>query len=556
MLISTLQRDTVVCDFLKSLAVPRALTAYLLYVNNEHEQLSELKFIPTDYNDVEDARSALAATSLLSKAPFLQISKDLKQVALEKFAQAELQCHQTNRRIYRSDLSDNALQALDFMEGLIARVLGPFDVDEWFEGAGWGPGATTAINRRVSNPSYKFSNERCITKALYDLIFTSFNEAFPLWGGSVKAFCLDGKSKVVTVPKNAKTDRTIAIEPGLNLFFQRGLGRMMRRRLARVGVDLSDQNRNALLAKSGSVDDSLATVDFSAASDTISRALVHRLLPERWYAVCDASRSHAGKLGTRTLYFEKFSSMGNGFTFELETLIFWSLAQYCVRNSSRKTVSAYGDDVILPKVNYNEYATLAHELGFTVNMEKSYASSPYRESCGSHWWAGVDIRPIFLKKEIYDYQATISLANQIRLFARRCRYDCGCDKRFRRVWERVRDYLPAKTPRTPIQLGDAGIISRENESGACRFRIGGGHEGFYVKGLVAKPETFMESGTIGLLLYKLKVLDVAQVVSAFVAGLTELPHIDGGNSLIVPFSQRYRVKRIRCLQWPDLGEWF
>jgi hypothetical protein len=76
------------------------------------------------------------------------------------------------------------------------------------------------------------------------------------------------------VPKNYKTDRTIAIEPDWNMFLQKGLGGLLRRRLRRVGQDLNDQSTNRFCAAVGSIDGSLATLDMSMASDTVAYRLV------------------------------------------------------------------------------------------------------------------------------------------------------------------------------------------------------------------------------------------------------------------------------------------
>jgi hypothetical protein len=52
---------------------------------------------------------------------------------------------------------------------------------------------------------------------------------------------LRNSSKVRVVPKNAKTDRTICIEPDLNIFVQLGIGAVIRERLKAYGLDLNTQ---------------------------------------------------------------------------------------------------------------------------------------------------------------------------------------------------------------------------------------------------------------------------------------------------------------------------
>lgn len=556
MLLSTTERDVYIREFYRSIGGSRALACWLMYSCGEHNQLAELEFDPHQYNDVDSARRALAATSLLSKAPFLQTHRDLKQVAMDKFRAAEEQCRETNRRINRGALSSDAWDALDSIRATCEKLLGEFSPSEWMTQCDWGPGATTTVKRRNATRAHKYSYERCISAPLFDLVKDWFTEQFPLWN---PVFCIAGHSKIITVPKNAKTDRTIAIEPGINLYLQRGIGRMLRARLHRGGVDLKHQDRNANLARIGSKFDSLATVDFSSASDTVSRALVREVLPPRWFHVLDACRSHAGVIGKEVVFFEKFSSMGNGFTFELESMIFYALALFCKnRTHSDGPVSVYGDDVILPKRAYELYARVAGELGFAVNPLKSYAETPYRESCGAHWWNGVDVQPTFLKETAYDLHKTVKLANQVRLLAHRFSHHYGCDRAFRRLWETIRDRLPRDVPRVPPHLGDAGLISRSCERDVdIQQPREQGHEGFEVKAYVVVAKT-RNCRSAGLLLHKLRLLEESVVEKLQGTALyLSIPVPDGqGNDVLLPLTHRTRVQRVRCLQWNDLGPWW
>jgi hypothetical protein len=198
------------------------------------------------------------------------------------------------------------------------------------------------------------------------------------------------------VPKNAKTYRSVIVEPVLNGLYQLALGDHMTRRLAAFGVDLRDQTRNQDLALSGSLTGDLATLDLSAASDSVSTELVFSLLPLDWAIGLARGRTgHVLYRGNR-LALEKFSSMGNGFTFPLQSLIFWALARAICDND--ETVSVYGDDIILPSARSAEFIRLLTCTGFTVNEEKSYTEGPFRESCGRDFYRGIDVRPYFQKE--------------------------------------------------------------------------------------------------------------------------------------------------------------
>ena len=156
-------------------------------------------------------------------------------------------------------------------------------------------------------------------------------------------------NNVTTVPKTWKTERVIAIEPCWNSFFQKGVGKLIRRRLRKVGILLRDsQERHGYLARMGSVHKVFATLDLKSASDTICIGLVEALLPEDWLRVLTDLRSPYMGEGEARYRYQRWSSMGNGYTFELETLIFYALTVAIVGAESGRGVSVYGDDIIAP----------------------------------------------------------------------------------------------------------------------------------------------------------------------------------------------------------------
>nr|UJQ85800.1 MAG: hypothetical protein 3 [Leviviridae sp.] len=198
------------------------------------------------------------------------------------------------------------------------------------------------------------------------------------------------------VPKSAKTYRSVNVEAGLNVMFQLGIGDYMAKRLAKRGIDIRDQTLNQRRAREGSLTGALATLDLSSASDTISREIVFELLPLEWAELLNWGRSSSVVLPSgKTISQEKFSSMGNGYTFPLETLIFWGLAAACCDRDSDATV--YGDDIIIPSDKFDLLREVLHYAGFKVNVGKSFATGPFRESCGKDYFRGMDVRPFYAK---------------------------------------------------------------------------------------------------------------------------------------------------------------
>jgi hypothetical protein len=186
----------------------------------------------------------------------------------------------------------------------------------------------------------------------------------------------------------------------LNTLVQLGIGDYMAARLRKHGVDLSDQTRNQRLAQEGSLTNALATLDLSSASDTIASSLVESLLPYEWWDFLRAFRSGKASTEDGIVRLEKFSSMGNGFTFPLESLIFYSLAEACCNPEDHRTISVYGDDIIVPSYAVPVLVKVLTSCGFLVNVDKSYFDGPFRESCGKDYLSGIDVRPSYLKDSL------------------------------------------------------------------------------------------------------------------------------------------------------------
>jgi hypothetical protein len=580
-----------VCEeYLRSLDCPRALTVWLLFSNGEHDQLAALEFNPSHYESFVGLRDAYAATKFLSKYKGLTLSNDLDEVAFKKFEEFELLCKRTNSR-FRSLQSDPSFsgQTVWLHNAIIRKIdsiLGEFEAEEFFSQPDWGPGASTRIKRREASPARKFQSETGITRGLYNLIGPSIMEkAYPLWWKTLslsdfgKSF--ESGNKVITVPKDATTNRVIAIEPGINLWFQMSIGRMIGRRLRRCGVDLRWQSRNQELARIGSLNNSIATIDFSSASDSIANSVVEELLPPRWYHVMDACRSRFGNQSGRVVWWEKFSSMGNGFTFQLESLIFYAVAFCCADylHQDVSLVSAYGDDVLLPSVCFDLFKKMVEFYGFRINGKKSHYDSPFRESCGAHYFLGVDVKPIYLKDKLESVLTIYRLANAIRRLAHR-RNSFGCDARLRRAFDLLVSAVPlALRLRVPDGFGDGGFVSNFDEATPSRALHGieGYHfvhvtepgytredtsEGYLLHSLWKLPETDTEKYRRKVMRHHFLVRNILtrESPNARLEAIRELKSLqtgEGGGRNLIPLtgSTRLRLAKSLAQQWYNLGPW-
>lgn len=337
----------------------------------------------------------------------------LERLAFQDFLWNERRCGQVNDRL--SDVwirSSTSTSVWRRARRIIAGVLGRFPWEEFPRACGFGPGASTSLPRRSASPQNKWGLSSHITEGALP-----YHQAFAKWTGSVDVptdmSVVDG-NKVTTVPKSWNKRRIIAIEPDWNMFYQKGVGRLIRSRLQRRGLLTPRAQENSrAMACMGSITGNLATLDLSAASDSVTLSLCEALLPMDWMEVLLGLRSPVGFLPTgETVTYEKISSMGNGFTFELETLLFYALTAACC-DKGESAITVYGDDIICPVDRAPEVAEVLLEAGFFINVDKSFFSGPFRESCGGHYWKGSDVTPFYVKRPPRHLADVVVLHNAV-----------------------------------------------------------------------------------------------------------------------------------------------
>lgn len=425
----------------------------------QHDQVSadilreilSIRFNPSDYSLfvtasckaslAERIRRDYQAAKLLSKIPAKIKGVDRKAAALAAFLGAEKQCGVTNRRFLRfheehSSHDPGLMNILFTARKILAKILGKCDYDQAISLSSFGPGATKQCSG--TNPLPKKLSTSVVTSRNALTISSHVIGHSPIWFEAITGIkpdgncCLlgievDDSDRLLFVDKKWDTDRPICKSHTINVFLQKGFGSLIRRRLKRAGIDLDDQSYNQKLAREGSREDSYATIDLSSASDTVAYEFVRFMLPADWFHALDSLRTKYTEMpdGTRLLL-RKFSAMGNGYTFELESALFYALAQACSRN---RVVSVFGDDIIVPSDCVSDLLEILTFCGFSVNSDKSYWSGPFRESCGHDFIYGLDVRPFFLRKEeicVYRSEVVFDVANQIYDWHRRhCYHDSG-----------------------------------------------------------------------------------------------------------------------------------
>jgi hypothetical protein len=104
--------------------------------------------------------------------------------------------------------------------------------------------------------------------------------------------------------------------------------------------------------------------------------------------------------------------MGNGFTFELETLVFYALVKACCSRES--LVSVYGDDILFPAPHADRVDELLSFCGFEINLSKSFGPpSLFRESCGGHYFRGDNVKPFYITRLPATIGQIINLHNDV-----------------------------------------------------------------------------------------------------------------------------------------------
>lgn len=458
-------KGTIAYDFTIDL-----LDSFSYHRLNTHEEMISSSF-PLE-TDIDRFRIAYLRSEILSKYDDHPLGINTESVAWGKFHAAEAECGLTNRRLFsrelvRDSISRTGEQCIHTARQKILGLLGDkFSYDSMLRHCRFSGGASTTNGRSLGHPSFKFIlPQECTPRAkrYVDAFNACTGRSFQV--GNISPF-----NKATTVPKNSKTDRCIAIEPGWNMFFQLGVGGMIREKLRFWGIDLNNQSINQKLAQQGSIDGTLATIDLSAASDTIAFSLVELLLPPEWFKVLSDLRSPMGQLPNGdVIHYEKFSSMGNGFTFELESLIFAALARSVCEmlNFDPSTISVYGDDIIAPTEVVDTLKDVFSYCGFTLNTKKTFSDGDFRESCGKHYKNGVDVSPFFIRRRIVTPSDLILVLNQ---FYRWATIDGVWDPRAWPVYVKYRNLLPVILRKNyiPDGYGDGALVGSFARNPYCK----------------------------------------------------------------------------------------
>lgn len=304
-----------------------------------------------------------------------------------------------------------------------------------------GPGATA--DRLRGNAKFDFQTW---THRL-ERYFPSSEFCIPNWGfrDSLDAvnFLEPGAEipvRVITVPKTLKTPRIIAIEPTHMQYVQQGLMRLLVEHLEgsdflRGCIGFTDQEPNKVLAQRGSRDGSLATIDLSEASDRVSNLLVERMFkpfPTLAGGIQACRSLLADVPGHGVMPLSKYASMGSATCFPVEAMVFlsiivsaWLKTLNSTPSKSRisrflESVRVYGDDIIVPVKLVRHVVDDLNAFGMKVNVDKSFWTGKFRESCGGDYYDGHCVKPTYVRQLLPQHRGNaseivscVSLRNQL-----------------------------------------------------------------------------------------------------------------------------------------------
>ena len=224
--------------------------------------------------------------------------------------------------------------------------------------------------------------------------------------------------RVISVPKTLKSPRIIAIEPSCMQYTQQGIRSLLYETIeshwmTAGHVNFRDQSVNQSLAISSSNTGRLATIDLSDASDRVPHDLAMEMFrsnPDLQGAI-DACRSTRAKLPDGTVIgpLRKFASMGSALCFPIEAMYFYTICVVALLESNclpvtsenvfnvSRDVYVYGDDILVPTTNAVTVLDYLQKYNCKVNVNKTFCSGNFRESCGIDAYRGYEVTPTYLR---------------------------------------------------------------------------------------------------------------------------------------------------------------
>lgn len=295
------------------------------------------------------------------------------------------------------------------------RILGPFNLEDCIEQMRFGTKSSLGCTLDNAYLDYKLTTPEAFTGSseVASILFREVIEKSPLFSSIVQRFHLETEVtsscdylKLVCVPKKWDVDRTITPLSLLDLYYSFGLGGVVTDRLLRnasLSIRKLQRTHKDMIRRFSNPNDRVnflthVTADLSSASDSITSELLNMVLPRDWYNALKPLFKRKLVHGGIQYYTASVLPMGNGATFPLETLVFYILTKAIGELAGRPGIySVYGDDLIYPSKIHKYVAAIFPQLKLVLNLDKTFVSFPFRESCGEDYYRNVPVRPFYLQ---------------------------------------------------------------------------------------------------------------------------------------------------------------
>lgn len=322
------------------------------------------------------------------------------------------------------------------------------------------------------------------SKRVYNVALRIYSEIFHAFPLDHEHCLIKRGSRGSSVYKDSEKRRFINIECLWDSVIQKMVGFAFRQCLkfnARIDLDDGQQYHRYLISKP------VTTVDESNASDSIVHKLCQKVLSfdSRLVDLLDVTRASfilldvesptgRGTFAHQKSWFpvKKTSSMGNGYTFELLSLLLGSLVRYHDSDGS-----VYGDDIICSNEAAEDIIEDIRAAGFIVNQKKSFVNKPFRESCGAFFLDNYGYITCFDIKWCHSVHDVITTVNK---FGRIISKNQGWEHPLKDMIVRLYNDLLGKVPaflrgpecggntNLPEWVEDVKFLKRQKPSAICK----------------------------------------------------------------------------------------
>lgn len=436
-------------NLLEALNTPHSVALSICYRYEQYDELYNLlkRTVPlysdgsSPYENINNMRAFFQANALFSKSDDLPAIDGLEEAAIHSFFECEEANSETNKRFLLGQVSSPLIYRTN---QILIDLLGDFSELDYAQNLRFGPGSSSTCRGLSATLAHKLESDILCTPRSQEILDRTFRHFYQYYYRLKPIVATATSNSFLTIPKTFKERRGICIGQHGNIIGQLALGSLYRRKFKRfVNLDRAADFHRKLVKEKWS---EIATIDLRRASQMISRRAVQAVWPEQWLSVMDDLREEYTNLYGILNYNQHYSAMGNGFTFEMESVLFYSLCKAAMQNKGLKWnyLSVFGDDIIVDKECAEVVIEALVEFGFEINQDKTFIDGPFKESCGMDTLRGHEVRPIFLRNysDGKILELKYKLANSVlRMASNSCSHLC-LDGSFYRTWISVIRSIP------------------------------------------------------------------------------------------------------------------